>query len=313
MVVALSAAPIAVMVSPVEIAVGVAALVVLVLLVVIVWRVVRVDRTLRGFAREGREKTVVAEGTRPLTNFRHDGTPSDPLNVKIIATSGQLGAAFTAAGWYRADELTLISSIRIAIDAVLGRKYSTAPVSTLYLYGRPQDYAFEREGKSVRQRDHVRFWDTGERCGDGRRVWIGGATQDIAVELSPKTHLPTHKIAPDTDVERGILAEDLILTGWVVDETFEPGFGKPTEMQNADSDPWRTDGRVAVLTLADVSVLPFAAAGVHGRVPVRIAGTLGRPARHVLLPRSGRERAHRLRERKRTPERAAVPAGKAEE
>ena len=72
-----------------------------------------------------------------------------------------LAASFAAAGWYRADEIDLVTSLRISVDSVFGRKYSTAPVSNLYLYGRKEDYAFERPGKNVRQRDHVRFWNTG--------------------------------------------------------------------------------------------------------------------------------------------------------
>ena len=96
----------------------------------------------------------------PLTSFRRNGVPGDPLNVRVVATEAQLGAAFANAGWYRADEITLITTLRISIDSLLARKYSTAPVSNLYLFGRRQDIAFEQPGSSVRERDHVRFWKT---------------------------------------------------------------------------------------------------------------------------------------------------------
>jgi len=85
-------------------------------------------------------------GTDPLTNFTRDGVPSDPLNIRVVGSAGQLAAAFAWAGWYRADEIDLVTSLRIIIDAVFGRKYASAPVSNLYLFGRRQDYAFEAPG-----------------------------------------------------------------------------------------------------------------------------------------------------------------------
>ena len=157
--------------------------------------------------------------------------PGDPLNVRVVANEFQLGAAFAEAGWYRADEITLITSLRIAIDSLLARKYSTAPVSNLYLFGRRQDIAFEQPGKSVRERDHVRFWKTSIKGKDKRPLWIGGATKDIRVALSPRTHMPTHLIAPDVDSERDFLVEDLSATGWVTHADHLRGFGREGRMR----------------------------------------------------------------------------------
>jgi hypothetical protein len=79
-----------------------------------------------------------------LTTFNHSGNPGDPTNIQICGTDGQIGAAFASAGWYRADEIDFITTARICKDSILGRAYSTAPVSNLFLFGRKEDLAFER-------------------------------------------------------------------------------------------------------------------------------------------------------------------------
>ena len=144
----------------------------------------------------------------PLTTFNRYGDPGDPINMQIRGTDGQIGAAFASAGWYRADEIDFITSARISIDSILGRAYSTAPVSNLYLYGRKEDMAFERPGHNVRQRDHIRIWNTGRSESDGRPIWIGSVTKDVKVELSRTNHLPTHGIAPDLDGERDLVVSE---------------------------------------------------------------------------------------------------------
>lgn len=285
---------------PVPLLIGAAvALVVLVLLLAFTVWVIRGALRIHKSSERGRLISAEQSGSHPLTNFNRDGVPSDPLNVKIIGTAAQLGTAFIAAGWYRADEIDLVTSIRITIDAILKRKYATAPVSNLYLFGRRQDYAFERPGRSVRERDHVRFWDTGQRFKDGRDIWIGGATRDSAVEISPVTHLPTHRIAPDVDAERSVVVDDLISTGWVIEQDWEAGFGKPTQTHNAMEDPYYTDGRIAVLLLANVPVLPIAT-----QVRSPLAGQAAKVIERGLrwrLPRRGRERAKRRGQREGTP------------
>ncbi|MFI5274380.1 MAG: LssY C-terminal domain-containing protein [Ktedonobacterales bacterium] len=269
------------------------ALVIAVLLFIV--RVVRTLLALRRTSAPGRRVSAAESGTHPLTNFNRAGIVSDPLNITVVATGAQLAAAFAAAGWYRADELVLITSIRISLDALLNRKYSSAPVSTLYLYGRGQDYAFERPGSSVRERDHIRFWDTAQRGKDGRPIWIGGATKDIAVEFSPATHFPTHRIAPDVDAERAQVVHDLTATGWVIAQSWEPGFGHPVEMKNATNDPWHTDGQIAALTLASVPVLAPISQNIRGPVGGSVARAVARLLRW-RLPQAGRARARALRQ-----------------
>lgn len=251
---------------------------------------------LRHASKQGRATSAnISEGETPLTTFNRAGEPGDPINMQFTGTDGQIGAAFASAGWYRADEIDLITSVRISIDSVLGRAYSTAPVSNLYLFGRKEDLAFERPGHDVRQRDHIRLWKTGRsESGSGSRpLWIGSATQDVKVELSKTNHLPTHGISPDLDAERALVVSELAQTGFVIADTTRPGFGKETRGVNGGGDAYFTDGQVAVLTLADVWTSPLATQVRHP-LGARIVKLLA-PFARVLLPIEGQERASRER------------------
>ena len=247
-------------------------------------------RKLRHASSAGRAISAkVSSVGMPLTTFNRYGDPGDPINMEICATDGQIGAAFASAGWYRADEIDFITSARISIDSILGRSYTTAPVSNLYLFGRKEDLAFERPGHNVRQRDHIRLWNTSRSGDNGRPIWIGSATKDIKVELSKTNYLPTHGIAPDLDDERDLVVSELAQTGFVIEDTTCPGFGKETHGFNGGGDPYFTDGQVAVLALANIRTSPLATqvrSPLGARVVMYLAGFL----RH-RLPEAGLNRA----------------------
>jgi hypothetical protein len=255
-----------------------------------------VHMKMRRASRRGRAVSARISSTElPLTTFLRDGKAGDPINLQILGTDGQLGAAFALAGWYRADEIDLVTSLRISFDSLFNRAYSTAPVSNLYLYGRKEDLAFERPGTSVRQRDHARFWKTEIPGSDERPTWVGSATKDVKVELSKTDFLPTHGIAPDIDDERDLVVSELAQTGWVVAETARPGFGKETRGFNGGGDPYVTDGQVAVLKLANVWTMPLITQ-VRGTFFARLVRRFERIIRR-RLPAAGRARAERERER----------------
>lgn len=290
--------------APLEQALVIAAAVVVVALLALLLVASVGALRLRRASRAGRRASVAAAEVIPSTNFARSGKPSDPLNVRVVGTADQLSAAFVAAGWYRADEITLITSLRISLDAVFGRKYSTAPVSDLYLFGRKQDFAFEKPGRTVRQRDHVRFWRNEVSADDGRPLWIGGATRDAKVELSKTNHLPTHGIAPDVDNERAMIVGDLIHTGWVVAERSISAFPGPTQTENAMGDAYHTDGMAAYLTLAQVQPVPLLPQLIRrGAAPV--ARQVARGLRRAL-PQEGRDLAREWEERRRQAQHAAA-------
>jgi len=185
-----------------------------------------------------------------------DGIPGDPVNVALLGTEAEVIRAMASAKWDPADPLTFSSSVRIAVDSVFRRPDDDAPVSTLELFGRKQDLAFEQPvGNSPRQRHHVRFWHW-DQLYEGREVWFGAVTFDERVGLSHTTGQVTHHIGPDLDAERDRLVLGLQKAGATQRVFWVDGFQK-LEGKNGGGDPWHTDGRleVAVLTVPPPSAV----------------------------------------------------------
>jgi len=178
-----------------------------------------------------------------------DGHPGDPLNIAMVGTEEELIRAMMAIGWDPANSITFESSFRIVVDSVMRRPDDQAPVSSLYLFGRKQDLAFEQPvGNSPRQRHHVRFWRS-PQIEDDRPLWFGAATFDRSVGLSHTTGEVTHHIGPDVDAERDRIAGQLKNGNRVREEFWEDHFHKELEGRNGGGDPWHTDGKLVVLEL----------------------------------------------------------------
>ena len=186
----------------------------------------------------------------PRITHTPDGIPGDPVNLALLGSESDVIHAMTAAKWYPADAITFRSSVRIAVDSVFRRPDDDAPVSTLELFGRKQDLAFEQPvGNSPRQRHHVRFWHW-DRLNEGREVWFGAATFDERVGFSDTTGQVTHHIGPDVDAERDRILSELQKAGLTLEEDWADGFHKELQGKNGGGDPWHTDGRLGVAVLA---------------------------------------------------------------
>jgi hypothetical protein len=187
----------------------------------------------------------------PRITHTADGIPGDPLNVALIGTEAQIQAIMRAADWHPADALGLRSDFDIGKDTILDRPDIDAPVSSLYLFGRKEDLAFECPvGDSPKKRNHVRFWKTDKPDAEGRPLWIGAATYDERVGLSHTTGQITHHTAPDVDTERDRMFSDLQKTGDLSKTYFVDDFHKVLEGKNGGGDPWHTDGRLEVGVLS---------------------------------------------------------------
>lgn len=191
----------------------------------------------------------------PTIAHTADGIPGDPLNIAIIGTADELTGAMLAAKWDPADPITLKSALRIAEGVVLRRPYADAPVSSLYVWGRKEDKAFEQPvGHDPRHRHHVRFWRSKEVDPAGRPIWIGSATYDMCVELSHTTGQITHHISPEVDAERDKLLDDLRTTPFLDVFQYLDDFQPKAAGRNGGGDPWRTDRRLAVIRLRSLNV-----------------------------------------------------------
>jgi hypothetical protein len=174
----------------------------------------------------------------------HDG---DPVNVALVGTVDEVHAAFAKAGWAQADSLSRKADFAIAKSVLLRRPDSTAPVSSLFVYGRRQDLAFEREvGRSASRRHHVRLWLVPGITDETRPVWIGDASYDLRSGLSHRTFTPTHHIDPDVDEERDTVMADLAAAGQLVERYDVTGMGPRVDAHNAGGDRFDTDGEMDV-------------------------------------------------------------------
>src|SRR5450631_3962169 len=178
------------------------------------------------------------------------GIPGDAINVGLVGSREDVLCAMHAAAWYPADPITFRSSLEIIGSVVLDRPYRNAPVSNLFYDGKREDLAFEKpDGRSADRRHHVRFWEVLKQGEEGRSVWLGSVTFDRGVGLSRYTGQVTHHIAPDIDVERDRLTDEL-KAAKVVEAIYEvSGIGPMLNGRNGEGDPYYTDGEIKISRL----------------------------------------------------------------
>ena len=187
----------------------------------------------------------------PRTVETRDGRPGDPLNAALVGSEQQVVQAMITAGWTPADPVTLRSGVLITEAVLLSRPYSDAPISSLYLWGRKQDLAFERSaGRSPRQRHHVRFWRSVELGVAGIPTWVGAASYDRSVGIGHATGEITHHIAPDVDAERDKLMSDLLDHKQLIRVYQVTGIGPTLQGRNGEHDWYYTDGEMSVGVLS---------------------------------------------------------------
>lgn len=187
----------------------------------------------------------------PKRTSTAEGIPGDPLNVGLVGTESELIEALLKAGWSPADPITFRSAERIVLSILEKRNYPTAPVSNLYLFGRKEDLAFERQvGGSPKERHHVRFWLSPEKSPEGRPFWIGAATFDKTYGISHRTGQVTHHIAADIDEERDTVIRDLTQAHQLTEIYQVTGIGPTLWGRNGGGDRYFTDGELTVGVLS---------------------------------------------------------------
>jgi len=178
-----------------------------------------------------------------------DGFASDPLNIGIVTTRRQLIQVMEASGWYMADPHRGRHLVHHVLSVIFGWEYPNAPVSSLYLFGRKQDLAFEIPMQGIGNRHHVRFWATTynsvkpltirsihwhhrrEHVFGDSVLWIGAASLDVG--LAPIKHnlQITHMIDPDTNKERELIIKGL-RDQKLIKKTTEVKLDKPYRLVN---------------------------------------------------------------------------------
>ncbi len=148
------------------------------------------------------------------TQAQNPPEPSDLTNLMFIGTADQIQAAFQHAGWFAAEALSQSSKIETARAIIENRGYSEAPMSVLYLDGRPPDLALQKQNDTFSMRHHIRIWRRPELF-HGKAVWVAAATHDISITFSPVSRSFTHGIDSNIDLERAKVVNDLLFDGHV--------------------------------------------------------------------------------------------------
>ncbi len=200
-----------------------------------------------------------------------DGLLGDPVNLALLGSEEQVHQAMAAAGWTRADDLTLHSGLAIVSSTLTRRSYAGAPVSPLQLFDRQQDFAYQQEvAGSPSRRHHVRFW----RCPDGWMLpggfavdWVAAGSYDRSVGLSTFTLQVTHRIAADIDAERDHILGTVTSAEPRVRVNVIQNFSTGYHARNGGGDAIATDGHLPVLDVRGLA--PDAAAPTRSTPVVR--------------------------------------------
>jgi hypothetical protein len=205
----------------------------------------------------------------PIYSVTPDGFASDPVNVGIIGTRDQLEQAMQKAGWETADQHTVGNIYREIISVLFHQPYPTAPMSSLYLMGRKQDLGFEIQVEErLGHRHHVRFWATTFREDgnftnddihwfhrkkidapeDTQFLWLGAASKDVGLALIKHNAQLTHMIHPDTNRERDLIVDHLLIDGAKLEATLQ--IRHPYRLANrAWSGYLQSDGQLKIVRL----------------------------------------------------------------
>ena len=185
-----------------------------------------------------------------------DGLLGDPVNLALRGSEAQVHRAMTAAGWTLAEEITVRSSWRMIVATLTRRSYPQAPVSSLFLFGRRQDFAYQQEvDGNPGKRHHVRFW----RCPQGWLLpgghqvdWLAAGTYDRSVGFSLFTLQITHKIDENTDIERDYIVQSALKARASIEVTTLKDFSTGYHSRNGGGDAIQTDGDLPVLEVGRV-------------------------------------------------------------
>ncbi len=178
------------------------------------------------------------------------GNPGDMVNFALIGTEAQVKSAFTAAGWVAVDKSTQDAILHGLLATLSHKGYTEMPMSTLTLFGRPQDLSYARADPLAvaAVRNHLRLWKTSETV-DGKPLWVGAATHDNGFEKDQRTGGVTHRIDPKIDGERNYIEESFQNAGVVAGAAFVTPSNPLTRAKTATGGSFESDGRIVVMLL----------------------------------------------------------------
>ncbi len=187
-----------------------------------------------------------------VTDKPSGGNEGDLVNFVLIGTQEQVTSAFKAAGWVAADKTDKEAVVSALLATLQKNVYVAVPMSILYLFGRPQDFGYERaEAVMVaNQRNHFRVWQAPFATPQNQPLWVGAGTHDIGIEKDQRSaNAITHKIDQDVDNERDFIGATLQQAGQVEAMSYMTRSKPIKSAKTATGGSIQSDGRVLVIVL----------------------------------------------------------------
>ncbi len=174
----------------------------------------------------------------------------DMVNFVIIGSQKDVQAALDAAAWHVADTDNTKAVLNALMQAYDSKDYLAMPMSTLYLFGRKQDFGYEMAEPiaMVASRHHFRIWKA-PFTWKGQDVWVGAGTHDIGFAKDKRNNNVTHKIDPAVDGERDNIGSSLQKANKAKTLTYYLPPNPVQEAKNATGDGYHSDGRLLVVFL----------------------------------------------------------------
>jgi hypothetical protein len=174
----------------------------------------------------------------------------DMVNFVIVGSQKDVQAALDAANWHVADTDNKKAVLSALVQTYENKDYLQMPMSTLYLFDRPQDFGYEQAEPiaMVASRHHFRIWKTTVTW-KGHEVWCGAGTHDIGFAKDKRNGLVTHKIDPAVDGERDNIGASLQKANKAKSLTYYLPPNPIQDAKNATGDGYHSDGRVLVIQL----------------------------------------------------------------
>jgi hypothetical protein len=181
------------------------------------------------------------------------GDPGDMVNFLILGSQAAMEKVFKTAGWVKVDADVKDTVLNGLIASMSKESYLTMPMSSLYLFGRSQDYGWAHAEpiQVVASRNHLRIWKAPFTV-NGETLWVGAATHDIGFEhdnRSKSATAITHKIDPDIDLEKNYVEKTLSGTGLVAEVSHFLPENPMLTAKTATGGSFHSNGQVLILKL----------------------------------------------------------------
>ena len=187
-----------------------------------------------------------------VTDQANGGNEGDLVNFVLVGTQEQVTNALKAAGWIAADKTNKEAVLSAVLATLQKNVYVAVPMSILYLFGRPQDFGYERaEAVMVAtQRNHFRVWQAPFAGPQNEVLWAGAGTHDVGIERDQRSpDAVTHKIDQDVDNERDFIGATLQQAGQVEAMSYMTRSHPIKSAKTATGGSIQSDGRVLVVVL----------------------------------------------------------------